>query len=110
MDDTADQLRKLLDRQAILDCITAFCRGVDRMDRALILSAYHPDAIDDHGVFVGDPEGVADWVLGICERSLQSTSHMISNHTCELDGDVAHAETYVLTAAMPLKVSGGRYI
>jgi hypothetical protein len=103
-------LQTLVDRQAILDCITRFCRGVDRMDRALILSAYHPDAIDDHGVFVGGPEALADWILPLCANALQSSAHTIANHTCEIDGDVAHAETYVLTATMPLKVSGGRYI
>lgn len=106
---TEDQVRHLLDRQEILDCITRYCRGVDRMDRDLILSAYHPDADDDHGVFVGSPEAFADWVLSVCAK-LQSTSHMIGNHTCEIDGDTAHAETYVITATMPTKINGGRYI
>ena len=43
------QIKHLIDRQAILDCLTRYCRGMDRFDRALVLSAYHPDAIDDHG-------------------------------------------------------------
>jgi hypothetical protein len=110
MDELAASVRKLQDRQEILDRITAYCRGVDRMDRELILSAYHPDAVDDHGVFVGSPQGFADWVIEVCRTRLQSSSHMIMNHTCEIDGDTAHAETYVLTATMPLKVNGGRYI
>jgi hypothetical protein len=37
------------------------CRGVDRMDRELLLSAYHSDAVDDHGMFVGGPEAFADY-------------------------------------------------
>src|SRR5882724_2908499 len=45
-------LRQLLDRQAILDCLHRYTRGVDRLDRQLLLSAYHADAIDDHGLFV----------------------------------------------------------
>lgn len=36
------RLENLLDRQAILDCIHRYCRGVDRMDRQLTLSVYHP--------------------------------------------------------------------
>lgn len=104
-----ESLRELADRQQILDCIARFCRGVDRMDRELILSAYHPDALDDHGVFVGGPEALADWLLEVCAK-LESSAHNIMNHLCEIDGDTAHAETYVLTATMPVKISGGRYI
>lgn len=109
-DELTQAVRALKDRQDILDCITAACRGVDRMDRDLLLSAYHPDAIDDHGLFVGGPEAFADWVLGICRTALQSSAHTIANHSCEITGDVAHAETYVITATMPMKMSGGRYI
>lgn len=110
MDDLVAAVRALVDRQAILDCITTACRGMDRMDRELILSAYHPDAIDDHGLFVGSREGFADWVLDICENAITGSAHTIANHSCEIDGDVAHAETYVITASMPIKISGGRYI
>ena len=54
MNETDTQmLRKLLDRQEILDCLTRYCRGVDRLDKSILLSAYHPDARDDHGLFVG---------------------------------------------------------
>lgn len=109
-DELATEVRRLRDRQDILDCITSACRGMDRMDRDLIVSAYHPDAIDDHGLFVGGREAFADWVLGICRTAIQASAHTIANHTCEIAGDVAHAETYVITASMPMKMSGGRYI
>ena len=52
----AGEIQHLIDRQAILDCLTRYGRGVDRFDRELVLSAYHPDAIDDHGAFVGTRE------------------------------------------------------
>ena len=54
-------VKALLDRQAILDCMRRYCRGVDRRDEALILSVYHPDAIDDHGAFLGDPDEFIEW-------------------------------------------------
>jgi hypothetical protein len=57
------KLRYLIDRQAILDCLTRYCRGVDRFDRDLLLSAYHPDATDNHGVFIGSPVQFAAWGL-----------------------------------------------
>jgi hypothetical protein len=30
-----------------------YSRAIDRLDRELLLSVYHEDAVDDHGVFVG---------------------------------------------------------
>jgi ketosteroid isomerase-like protein len=108
-------VQMLADRQAISDCLATYCRAVDRLDRELLLSVYHEDAIEDHGVFVGDREGFADWVIGFHSRAQHATQHVITNHVCELDGDVAHTETYWMFAAMnvegaPLTLSGGRYI
>lgn len=109
------KLRELIDRQAIHDVIVRYCRGVDRMDRAMILSAYHPDAIDDHGLFVGGPEAFADHFMAFHSTLQSATQHIVTNHFCELDGDTAHTETYWLFAAMnrqgtPLSLGGGRYV
>jgi len=109
------KLRDLIDRQEIHDVILRYCRGVDRLDRELILSAYHPDAIDDHGLFVGGPEAFTAYFSAFHESQQSSTQHIISNHSCELDGDTAHCETYWLFAAMSreqsaLSLGGGRYI
>jgi hypothetical protein len=112
---TQPDLRILQDRQAILDCIHRYCRGVDRFDRDLVLSVYHSDAIDDHGVFVGPPADFADWAFAYHREHQHLTQHIVTNHNCELDGDSAHTETYWMLAAMnkqgaPLSLSGGRYI
>jgi hypothetical protein len=106
---------KLQDRQEILDCITAYCRGVDRMDRDLLLSTYHPDAIDDHGQIVGSREAFVDWLFDLTSRNHVATTHIIANHYCTIEGDIAHAETYYIAAPMrkvepQLMLSGGRYI
>jgi len=108
-------VRELRDRQEILDCLMRYSRGVDRLDRELLLSVYHEDAVDDHGMFVGGPEEFADWVVGMHGSTHLSHQHCLFNHTCELDGDVAHAETYYMFAGMnregaPLSMSGGRYL
>ena len=42
---------QLSDIQCIRDCAQRYCRGVDRLDEALMKSAYWPDATDDHGAF-----------------------------------------------------------
>lgn len=114
-DDAGASVRRLLDRQAIWDCLMRYSRGVDRLDRELLLSVYHEDAVDDHGMFVGTREEFADWVVGMHGATHFSHQHCLFNHSCELDGDVAHAETYYMFAGMnrsgaPLSMSGGRYL
>jgi hypothetical protein len=108
-------LQELRDRLAIQDVLARYSRGVDRLDRELLLSVYHPDAIDDHGVFIGTPEEFADWAIAMHSQSHLSHQHCVLNHTCDLDGDVAHTETYYMFLAMnrsgaPTASSSGRYI
>lgn len=108
------KVRKLTDRMEILDCLTRYCRGVDRFDRDLILSCYHPDAEDDHGEFVGSREEFVDWVFALHEHGQITTQHALSNHSCEINGDEAHTETYYQFNARnrdeSVWVAGGRYI
>jgi ketosteroid isomerase-like protein len=108
------RLRELSDRQEILDCIHRYCRAIDRFDRELLISVYHPDAIDDHGVFVGGPEEFADWAIGYHRTFQNSSHHIVTNHTCDLSGDTAHTETYWLFSGLnkegPSSVHFGRYI
>jgi hypothetical protein len=114
-EDLERAVRELQDRQQIHDCLMRYSRGVDRLDRELLLSVYHEDAIDDHGVFVGTPAEFADWAIAMHTRTHLSHQHCVLNYTCELDGDVAHTETYYIFVGMnregpPLAMSGGRYI
>src|SRR3546814_6144188 len=55
---------------------------------------------------------ISDWSSDVCSSDLQ---HIITNHSCELDGNIAHAETYWLFAALDrngrnLTIGGGRYV
>lgn len=113
--DIAAMVRELKDRQDIYDCIMRYCRGVDRLDRAMLLSAYHADGIDDHGPYVGPLEGFADYVFDLHGTQQQRTLHHVTNHYCELDGTTAHAESYFffycLNHDAPLySMASGRYI
>lgn len=115
IEELARTVRELQDRQAIRDAIHAYCRAVDRFDRELLLSVYHPDAIDDHGLIVGGPEAFADWAFAFHSRFQHRTQHIVTNHSCELAGDTAHTETYWMLAAVnsegpALSFGGGRYI
>ena len=88
-------LHELDAHRQIHAAITHFARGVDRCDREMILSAFHPDGWDDHGVFSGPAEAFADWVIPV-HRSMVWTAHYNTNVDIELDGDTARSETYVI--------------
>jgi hypothetical protein len=108
-------VREMKDRQQILDCIMRYCRGIDRLDRAMLLSAYHPDAVDDHGTFVGPVGKFADYVFALHTAHQQRTQHHITNHRCEIAGAEAHTESYYifrsLNKAPPLyTTASGRYL
>jgi len=114
-DDTGALLRELKDRQEIYDCIMRYCRGIDRLDRDMLLSAYHPGALDDHGDYVGPVEGFADHVFKLHYGMQLYTQHHITNHRCEIDGDTAHTESYYLFRCLNREkpfynFSSGRYI
>ncbi len=117
MDEAAalDWVREQADRIAIHDCLVRYCRGMDRQDRALARSAYHDDAIDDHVGFVGGVDDFLDWAFAY-HRTQVRHQHYITNHHADLDGDVAHTETYYLFVgtlpdeSSPLTVTGGRYL
>ncbi len=108
-----NRLEHLLDRQDITDCLTRFCRGIDRFDRDLFLSAFHPDAQISAGDFVGGAADLYDWAHGMHEQGQIATQHNLLNSTCDIDGDTAHSETYYLFAARNHDesnwIAGGRY-
>jgi len=112
--DRTTRLEELLDRQDILDCLTRFSRGMDRFDRALFLSAFHEDATIAAGPFVGGAAALYDWASALHEQGQRATHHNLTNHTCEIDDDVAHAETYYLFVGRNRDdsnwIAGGRYI
>lgn len=87
------EVRELLDREAIRRCTIRWARGMDRHDNELLASAYHDDATDDHGEFVGPS---ADFITYAEKRhgSWRNHQHYIINQSIELDGDVAHSEAY----------------
>ena len=103
-----------LERQDILDCLIRFSRGMDRFDREVFLSAFHSDAVIAAGVFVGGPEDLYDWASDLHDQGQSATQHNLMNHSCDIDGDIAHTETYYLFAGRNRDetnwVAGGRYI
>lgn len=69
----------LADRQAIADLMALYCRGIDRLDRGLVRSCFHPDATDTHGSFHGTIDEFLDWAFRLLDR-YDATMHLIANH------------------------------
>ncbi|WP_166904142.1 nuclear transport factor 2 family protein [Mycobacterium sp. DL440] len=111
--DRQSRLEALLDRQDIIDCLTRFSRGLDRFDRGLFLTAFHDAAVIAAGDFVGGPADLYEWARAMHEQGQIATQHHLLNHTCEIDSDTAHCETYYLFVARNRDdsnwMAGGRY-
>lgn len=87
------ELGVLLDKQEISELILRYCRGIDRLDRAMVTDCFHPDATDVHGSFRGTAGEFIDWAFRLLER-YDSTMHLVANRLITLAGDRAVAETY----------------
>lgn len=87
---------QLKDRQDILDCIQRESRARDRQDSEQIASCWWPEGIDEHGpVSTKAPDYPAKANLGHA-TNFNMTSHNITNHICDLQGDQASCESYVI--------------
>lgn len=111
------EISVLTDKQAISELIYRYCRALDRFDRELALSCWHPDGTVDYGaLFAGPGSGFVDWVFKLHE-GMERTHHNITNILIELDGDAAVSEAYWLvwlriarTDGLIDASGGGRYV
>lgn len=104
---TDEDVRALLDKQAIHDVLTRYARGVDRCDEDLLRSVYHENSWDYHGAF----EGTGAEFAARPER--RSSRNLIVHHAMcgvhiELDGDVARCETYYVCTHLREETPGER--
>ncbi len=114
-----DPVDELLAKQAITEVIYRYCRALDRMDRPLADTIWHPDGTADYGptMFQGTGAGFLDWVWP-AHTSMLGHSHQIANVLIEVDGDRAGSESYVTATLwgafeadlLTQIVSRGRYV
>jgi len=110
---------ELVAKQAITEVIYRYCRALDRMDRALADTVWHPGGTADYGptMFQGSGAGFLDWVWPT-HASMLGHSHQVANVLIEVDGDTAGSEAYVTATlwaaftpdALTQIVSRGRYV
>jgi hypothetical protein len=109
------QLRRLLDKDAIWECMLRYTRGLDRLDLELFRSAYWPDALTCHGHVNGSVEDFLAWWLPM-QPGRETGQHAISNLTVSFDGDdAADTESYFLASIKNdgddrLELLCGRYV
>jgi hypothetical protein len=108
-------VRELKDRQDILDCLVRESRGRDRHDVEMIASCYWPEGSDEHGP---KPVPALDYPEVANAQHVDhfsANSHSLTNHTCDLQGDVAYCETYVVGGLLARDektciIAPGRYL
>ncbi|MEV1068505.1 nuclear transport factor 2 family protein [Streptomyces sp. NPDC050263] len=109
------ELRYVRDRLAVLDCVMNHARGHDRHDEELMASAYHQDGTDEHGPVVKSGPLYGAYANEAHACVFADHLHNITTHTCEINGDVAHCESYVIGAmrardGKDVHLIGGRYL
>src|SRR5437879_3561167 len=108
-------VRYLKDRADILDCIAQHARGCDRHDVDLLADAYTDDGIDEHGTATIAGRDYPAWANAVHAASSTAHLHNITTHRCDIDGDEAHAESYVMVTLLSPEetaatVMCGRYL
>jgi hypothetical protein len=96
MDRLPDDLKALLDRDQIGQCLARLARGEDRRDGDLIRRSYWPDSKTDYGVFAGDFDAYFAWVIPGAD-AITNTQHVLGQSHIELAGDAAKVETQVVS-------------
>ncbi len=92
------KLRRLIDREEILDVMQRYARGVDRGDWEAVRAVYHEGAFDDHGDYKGDVDGFIEFARDRV-GPLPQCMHFLGNCLIEFASeDVAAVETYFMTA------------
>ena len=77
-------------------------------------SAYHPDAVEDHGQYVGGLDGLVEYLMDVHEPFAGYQRH-VTTQNIDIDGDEAHAESYFLSVIRidgieKLRLTAGRYV
>jgi hypothetical protein len=115
MRDLEHRLQHLEDRQAILDVVNRHSRGFDRHDSELMESCFHDDGFARFGPRTVKRDEYAQFMNDAHTNRFAMHSHHITTHTCEIDGDSAFTESYMIAAFLSpdlkrTSMVSGRYL
>lgn len=91
-----DDLKALVARDQIRNCLIQLARGEDRRNAAMISASLWPDSITDYGVFKGNFDEYLAWVVPGAE-AITNTQHVLGQSFIEFDGKAATVETQVIS-------------
>lgn len=93
----AKQVDELASKDAIRECVRRVNRGIDRIDVALLSTAFHSDAQVQW--MTPEPIPVDKWLgnVTMIREMTREAQHLIGQTLIELDGDTAKVESYELT-------------
>ena len=111
------QVQKLIDKDAIRQCLFRYARAIDRVDKDLLRQVYWPEAVDNHGTYNGPVGGFIEHVIPAL-LEMDQTIHFFGNILIELHGDRAASEAYFFAChrygmkrGQPKEFTlGGRYL
>lgn len=96
MQNSTEQIQRLLDKDSIRELVLLYSRAIDRQDVGLLRDLYTDDATDTHGdSFDGSAEDYCKFI----EKSLPYmpySGHHVCNHLVSVDGDEGNGEVYAL--------------
>lgn len=88
-----DRLAIVADKLECTELVARVARAIDRCDADMLRTLFHPDATDDHGIFIGTANDFIDWVMPLL-GTMKRTHHIIGQVLVEIDGDRAVGESY----------------
>lgn len=86
-------LQTLLAKQAIYELACTYSRGLDRLDRELLLSTFWEDGWCEYGFSNCAPAEFADFAINALQDHA-ANQHMIGNVLIDVEGDEAFGEVY----------------
>jgi len=110
--------QELSHRAEIVDALLSYTRGIDRLDKESVISAFHPGAtLNNYGPEPMSIEEFVEYALPSLEKRYAATQHRVSNIRVEISHDRALVESYVLAYHIEsgegptrLHTFNGRYI
>ncbi len=111
------ELATLIDKQQLHELNVRYCMGVDRKDKALLLSLWSASATIDFGLFNGSAGEFCQLIV-MDNPTVRIAHHFASNELFEIHGDTATGQSYVIgttvnhqqDGSLQDQLAGGRYL
>ncbi|WP_129642119.1 nuclear transport factor 2 family protein [Peristeroidobacter agariperforans] len=97
------QLAALTDRERVREVYINYGRGIDRLDEEAYRKSFWPDAQINYGTaesITPEQHWQGHMMKGF-KNQVKAWGHLFTNQVIEINGDVAHVETYLTVMAIP---------